>query len=640
MQIGKKGVILVAITLFLIAFSKNAFAALISDNLFGNFVTFYTEKLYGWLDFFIYFLIFTSIARLTLEKKFGEKSPAVKPLYVAVGLALSISLTLWTYSNGISFLNLGPAALVLLVIALIAIGYQWFQGRQGQGGEHKAIGLGFFIGLLLLLLALLYIYPDIFGNFVPGISSRDIWFLLLLLAIILGIIWLVRRFLGFGGTPGEGGNANIPSWLKWLILAILAILAIYFLWPYLVSLLGAAWWILLIILGALLLLWLLGWLFLRWWRNRTPTPPGPGPGPTPNPIRGLRIVINPDNRGRPYTQGAGTVVTVAPDFTGGSTNLRYRWQVENYRLANETNRDQTIEIDRFTLPRDRVTRTIRLWVTDTDTRTTEVAVLDIEIERGAPTDTDIEIVRPWRSGRTETRDSGDPIELIAQLTEPDAANEIVWGFVPGVVTRNYQSRVPALTPLGTINTFSGNRTRPLTLNFTQPAGRYTIIAAALDATGAILAADGIIIQVNAAAALAIEIDSPSDGDSFGENEDFDLEPIVTSGDPVDIASYEWTIVDTTGTAIAGMPIRTETATTRIATAGAYEVRLQVTDRAGAVINAIPRRITINTAPAGVTINVDSPTGTINQGARVDFRSRTTPAATPRQYIYRWRFRRR
>ena len=88
MQIRKREVNFIVFIIFLIFFTKNGFAALVPESLLTNFTKLYADQLYGWLDFFIYFLIFTSIARLTLEKKFGENSPAVKPLYIALGLAL------------------------------------------------------------------------------------------------------------------------------------------------------------------------------------------------------------------------------------------------------------------------------------------------------------------------------------------------------------------------------------------------------------------------------------------------------------------------------------------------------------------------------------------------------------------------
>ena len=130
---------------------------------------------------------------------------------------------------------MGPAALVILAIGLGAIMYQWLQTNKTKGGEHKAIGIGFWLILLIILLDFLLIYPDLFGNFIPGISSRDIWILLLILGIILGI-WLLIKWLGGKGTESKDtSKLKIPPWLKWVLLAILIIILLYFLGPYILA---------------------------------------------------------------------------------------------------------------------------------------------------------------------------------------------------------------------------------------------------------------------------------------------------------------------------------------------------------------------------------------------------------------------
>lgn len=77
----------------------------------------YLAAPYLW-DFFIYLTLFLGVSTFvfTSQKHFGKKG---KPVAIAVGVALALSLTIWTYQNGWSLGSAQVATLPLLLLSLI-----------------------------------------------------------------------------------------------------------------------------------------------------------------------------------------------------------------------------------------------------------------------------------------------------------------------------------------------------------------------------------------------------------------------------------------------------------------------------------------------------------------------------------------
>ena len=267
---------------------------------------------------------------------------------------------------------------------------------------------------------------------------------------------------------GENTEGRIPTWLKWVLAILGLLLLLYFFSPYLVSLLGFGGWIVGALIGILLILYLL-YKLIQWLRRRRSETSNSSrqqrDNQRRNEIRKVEINVIPDRRGRPYPQGTGQQIRLSPHVEGGSNNLRFEWRVSDYRLTNETEEEQQIEVDRFRFSGSTLKVKIRLWVTDIDSGQTVSAKSSIVIGQGAPTTTDIRIVKPWKSSKGETRNVGDSLVLVAELSEPRAANEIFWGIVSGAIRRDLQAQIGSATTIG-MATINGHSTSPLTYTVT------------------------------------------------------------------------------------------------------------------------------------------------------------------------------
>jgi hypothetical protein len=174
-----------------------------------------------WIDLAILFLILSSLARLTLGRLFGggqghggEEHPALKGLYLGIGLFGSFSLVLLNRQfsgfgggNGI-LLGFGPLWLILLLLILIIYGYRMF-----SGDERTPLGIGSIIFFILLALFIgNLIYPNLFGPLLDFIFNNPIAYFLVIILLIAGIIAVLSRLFGFlanrGGAGGQGGGAG------------------------------------------------------------------------------------------------------------------------------------------------------------------------------------------------------------------------------------------------------------------------------------------------------------------------------------------------------------------------------------------------------------------------------------------------
>ena len=191
------------------------------------------KQFYGWIDFAIFFMVFTVLARVTLEKVFAKENDTrtqkiIAPLYLATGLALSLGLALYTTANNITLMSIGPLAGILLILALIGWGFTLIKGKKlGKTGKWLAI-IAFLLVLLALLLATLYFYPQVWG-IIPGGWGDEILSFLIGALIVGALIWLLIKAFK-GSKPGESGEGSLldNDFIKWalIILGILAALAL------------------------------------------------------------------------------------------------------------------------------------------------------------------------------------------------------------------------------------------------------------------------------------------------------------------------------------------------------------------------------------------------------------------------------
>src|SRR3989344_4682275 len=168
-----------------------------------NIAAFYAS--YGFIiDAMLYFLLLMGAAQAGLGKMFKERSG--KAIIVAVGLALSFSVTVWEFSSGFRLANLWPLA---IIIVLLTIGIAFYNFVKIGGTLNK--------GMTLLAFSFLFYF---FQGLVPSLANwfnthpsqwiRLIWALLNILAffcLIWGVVELIKG-LGGGPSPGPKGPAG------------------------------------------------------------------------------------------------------------------------------------------------------------------------------------------------------------------------------------------------------------------------------------------------------------------------------------------------------------------------------------------------------------------------------------------------
>ena len=162
---------------------------------------FFYESFYGWLDFFIFFLIFGSAAQVFIGKKF-ENVKGGQGLVLGLGLAMSLALTTWAHLNNYRLLDLGPVIIILLIIAFIVWIYSYIK-TKGKSSILPIIG-----ALILILLILFMLYPDFIDNmpYLKEILAGVIGVLLL-----AGFIYLISRLFKKGGESSGESKPGILS---------------------------------------------------------------------------------------------------------------------------------------------------------------------------------------------------------------------------------------------------------------------------------------------------------------------------------------------------------------------------------------------------------------------------------------------
>lgn len=100
-------------------------------------------------DFVLAFTFFTAVVFAVLERRFGNKRPAVA-MSAALGLALAIGLVWWEVQTGRSIRDLGPLAAGFALILLASVLYQSIKHvGGGWAGAAIAFGASILIGWLV-----------------------------------------------------------------------------------------------------------------------------------------------------------------------------------------------------------------------------------------------------------------------------------------------------------------------------------------------------------------------------------------------------------------------------------------------------------------------------------------------------------
>jgi len=129
------------------------------------------------IEFLLYFLVFAAISRAALIRVFPPREG--KALSIALGLVLAGGLKLMQKSAGSLLLKIGPAALLLFVTAIFALGFHLF----------RRAGLPFpLIGVLTVFLALVLLRATV-PHWTDRYLQSDFWTISLLFTGLLVWIW-------------------------------------------------------------------------------------------------------------------------------------------------------------------------------------------------------------------------------------------------------------------------------------------------------------------------------------------------------------------------------------------------------------------------------------------------------------------
>lgn len=223
-KIKKGGLWLVVAALIL----PNVFAYTIPYFNSNDIFTFYLEN-YLFVDFVLAWMLFGSIARIFVEKKFGSagtpstlgthntESPSIKPLYLSIGLILALGIVgLEMQYPGYNFLNSGIFSFILLIV-LVGTGIN----ELVRGEDKKISWAKILFGLATLILFLAWSFPTqltsfsfsgfgSIGNFFGENWMNLLFILFVLIAIWLFISWLYKK----GKAKLAGRNQETPPALE------------------------------------------------------------------------------------------------------------------------------------------------------------------------------------------------------------------------------------------------------------------------------------------------------------------------------------------------------------------------------------------------------------------------------------------
>lgn len=150
------------------------------------------EQYSGWIDFFIFFLIFFGLSKLVFTKeKYKEGG---KLISVGLSFALSIGLVYWESRTGMNLASLGPIAYLLLMILIFFIVFSLV--KQFTDSKFAAAVWGY---------VAIYVIVFMFLGYSASISEGVLSFLnfLFWVALLAGIIILF--FIERKGIFARGG---------------------------------------------------------------------------------------------------------------------------------------------------------------------------------------------------------------------------------------------------------------------------------------------------------------------------------------------------------------------------------------------------------------------------------------------------
>ena len=131
------------------------------------------------VDFVLALIFFTALAYGILSPRFGHHRSSIV-VSGSVGLALSIGLVWWEQSAKVSVRNLGPVAVVFIILLLATV---MFQAIRKVGGAWAAGGVG--IGMSLVMSKILGIRWPIDEVVVQSITIA---------ALVIGVLAFIFRF--------------------------------------------------------------------------------------------------------------------------------------------------------------------------------------------------------------------------------------------------------------------------------------------------------------------------------------------------------------------------------------------------------------------------------------------------------------
>ncbi len=187
---------------------------------FGNIQSFYYAYP-GWIDFFIFFMIFILLAKMSLGNRFQDESRnAGKALSLVLGIALALGMVLWEANNGIYlFEHLAGVAFFMLALLLFWAVYSKLKEKQISNIVAIIAGIVVTIVLFFIVSSGIGLGPArlmeyMFAGF--SFNGDGMWITIAL--IVMGLVLLfsvigapVKNFFrergsGFRDTLSGGGN--------------------------------------------------------------------------------------------------------------------------------------------------------------------------------------------------------------------------------------------------------------------------------------------------------------------------------------------------------------------------------------------------------------------------------------------------
>jgi len=149
------------------------------------------------IDFFLYTIIFVSIARLTIGQKFEGR--AGKSLVTVIGIILALGLSIWTSSRNFNIGGFGPFAAIIFISVVAVAAFALF---KQLGAEVAWAGAAAFI---IIYFSFRLIFPDLWEwlDNIPLLKAG--LSIAVLVSIFVVIIGLFKKIRGtFEGLRGEG----------------------------------------------------------------------------------------------------------------------------------------------------------------------------------------------------------------------------------------------------------------------------------------------------------------------------------------------------------------------------------------------------------------------------------------------------